>query len=85
MKIRPDHYATMRDAIATIPADKIQEIRNHVLTSDRVHNREKCFRWNLSYAAKLTPFICDNVYSYADDTHIDTALRSIVRELSISL
>ena len=31
--------------------------------------------------AKLTPFLCANVYPYADDTHVDTALRKIMAEI----
>ena len=43
---------------------------------------DRRFRWDLSYRARLTPWICANVYSYADDTHIDTALRAIVAPLT---
>lgn len=44
---------------------------------------EKRLRWDLSYAAGLTTFFCDNIYKYADDTHIDTALRSVMKQLNI--
>lgn len=80
MKITQQHYATMLNAIAplapTIPAQRI------LLANDsRVKDLEKRLRWDLSYKAGLTSFLCDSVYSYANDTHIDTALKSIVKEL----
>lgn len=34
-------------------------------------------RWDLLYAAKLSKWLCDNIYSYANDEHIDTVLRNI--------
>lgn len=44
---------------------------------------EKRLRWDCLYAAGLTPFICDNLYSYLNDDHIDTALKNIIKELGI--
>lgn len=42
---------------------------------------DKRYRWDLCYHAGLTPWICDTIYPYANDTHIDTALRAIVAPL----
>ena len=39
------------------------------------------FRWDLLYAAKLSPWISANLYHYLNDNHIDTALRNILKEL----
>ena len=36
------------------------------------------------YYAKLTPFVCENLYQYANDKHIDTALRNIILNLNIN-
>jgi hypothetical protein len=38
------------------------------------------YRWDVLYAAKLSSWICDNLYSYLNDDHIDTALRKILKE-----
>ena len=44
----------------------------------------KALGWTQAQLAeKLTPWICDNLYSYLDDSHVDTALRAIVRELDL--
>ena len=37
----------------------------------------KRYRWDLLYGAKLSHWICENVYDYLDDSHIDTAVRAI--------
>jgi hypothetical protein len=80
MKITAQHYATILNAIAplahTIPAHRI------LLSNDsKVHDIEKRLRWDLSYKAGLNTFLCDSVYSYANDDHIDTALKNIVKQL----
>ena len=80
MKIRPAHYAHIRDAIRALKPD-LAAARKALHQQGRAHDIEKCLRWNLSYAANLSQYICDNIYSYCDDDHIDTALRSIVREI----
>lgn len=82
MKITLHHYAHMRSAIAAIPADTIAAIKSHIASDPRVKDAAKRLRWDLSYAAGLTSYICDHVYAYADDAHVDTALRAIVRELN---
>jgi hypothetical protein len=80
MKITQDHYATMLNAIA--PLAHIIPAHRAVLSKDsRVKDLEKRLRWDLSYKAGLTQFLCDSVYSYANDEHIDTALKNIVKEL----
>jgi len=38
----------------------------------------KRWRWDLLYAAGISQWISDNVYTYADDEHIDTVLRSFL-------
>ena len=78
MKIKPEHYQhmliAMRAAQALQPTATRASYEAKGLTAKR-------HRWDLFYAAGLLAWICDNVYIYADDEHIDTALRSIVKEL----
>ena len=43
---------------------------------------EKRIRWDLLWMTVDSQWICDNIYPLGmNDTHIDTALRKIVREL----
>lgn len=82
MKIKPEHYEYMRAAIRKIATpEKIRMHRAVIVGEGKAQDVEKRLRWDLSYDAGLTPWICENIYSYADDDHIDTALRSIMREL----
>lgn len=77
MKILPAHLEYMRAAIAPHDTPEARAAYRAAGLSD------KRYRWDLSYRAEgLTPWICANVYSYADDAHIDTALRAIVAPLT---
>lgn len=79
MKIKPEDYEHLKSAIALIPRDKALAHKALTLGSDK----ERRFRWDLLYKARLSPWICDNLYSYLNDSHIDTALKKIVLELSL--
>ena len=84
LKIKPEHIEHMRAAIvATIAASgkSLEQCRDYLRQDSRVKDLEKRLRWDLLHAAKLTPWICQNLYSYADDTHIDSALRHIMEGL----
>ena len=74
MKLKPEHFAHMKAAIlANSKAPTLPSYLARGLT-------EKRWRWDLLYAAKLSPWICANIYPYANDEHIDTALRVITRD-----
>ncbi|MCK9155082.1 MAG: hypothetical protein M0P12_03100 [Paludibacteraceae bacterium] len=45
--------------------------------SDSVRDLQCRFCWDVSCAAKLHRFYCEQAYKYADDSHILTALRKI--------
>lgn len=82
MKIKPEHYTHMRDTIrAAFTPEQVQAHRDAIISEGKAKDVEKRVRWDLSHAAKLTPWVCANLYSYMDDSHIDTALRAIVREV----
>jgi hypothetical protein len=78
MKIKPEHFAYMKSAILANPyAPTLPEYLAQGLS-------EKCWRWELCHMAGLTPWICANVYPYANDEHIDTALRAITRDPTLT-
>ena len=78
MKIKPEHLEHMRSAIRPI-IDSQPEI----LTKYREAGlTDKRFRWDALWAAKISPWISENLYPYCNDEHIDTALRNIVPEAS---
>ena len=42
---------------------------------------DKRYRWDLIRAAGLMPWLCDVLYTYLNDDHIDNALKHLVAPL----
>lgn len=80
MKMSVEHYEYIKSAIAPM-SDKIKAHRKFIENEGKSKDIEKRLRWDLTYYAGLSQWICDNLYEYLDDGHIDTALRRIVSEL----
>ena len=78
MKIKPEHVAYMQDKFLAV-AHKIKAHRDFLKSDQRVKDVEKRLRWDISYAAIGSKWICDNIYPYANDLHLDTALKHIMR------
>jgi len=73
MKIKSFHYNYMKEEITKIilkAPDMYQKYKSYGLSNKR-------YRWDLFHAANLSLFACRFLYSYLDDSHIDTALRKI--------
>ncbi len=83
MKIKPEHYAQMEQALQRAQADDPSMTLQSYLDRDLTPMR---FRWDLLWAASRRGYIkighahngagCP-VYDYANDSHIDTALKRI--------
>lgn len=73
MKIKPEHIEHLRNVIDNF-ADSytLEDYKREGLS-------EKRWRWDLSFRAGLIPWICANIYPYANDDHLDTALRHITQ------
>lgn len=82
MRMPAELYDYMLIAIRTrLPY--IEEYRNQLIALGTVRDVEKRLRWDLAYDAIGSRWICDNVYPLGmHDTHIDTALKQIMRTLS---
>jgi hypothetical protein len=80
MKMTVEHYNHIKSAIMP-NKEKIKAHRQFIVNEGKAKDVEKRLRWDLTYYANLSGWICDNLYSYLDDTHVDTALRQIVREI----
>ena len=85
MKMLPEHLQTLRDAIALIPASEVLEHQRNLRNDPRVKDQAKRMRWDLLYGAMRSNlprgWISNELYTYLDDSHIDTALKSICNEL----
>ena len=67
MKIKQEHYEHMKKNMTPI----MQAIPQPEGMSG------KMYRWAVARKAGLIVFFCDELYSYLNDDHIDTALRKI--------
>lgn len=82
MKITSSHFDHLRSLIEPLDTtERRAEYKSKGLTDTR-------YRWDLTYLSghasnpeSCTRFICDTLYSYMNDSHVDTALRSIVKPL----
>ncbi len=89
MKITPEHYEHLRSrcelAAKTFDwsAEQVQRQIEIYRAAPEVSDPEKRVRWNLLWAARLSQWLCENVYPYANDDHIDTALKQIMLDLKL--
>lgn len=81
MKIQAQHLETMRVAIDKVLADNPDCAVNYELgdfyNADKVKDLQRRFCADIGHAAGLTKFYCDTLYSYMNDDHIYTALKSL--------
>jgi|688.fasta_scaffold746220_1 hypothetical protein len=84
MKMQRFHYTILLTMIASLPRDKVLAHKAQNLGV----NKTKRFIWDLFYSAmRNTPLnfnkfaISDRLYDYLDDTHIETAMRKIAKQL----
>jgi len=90
MKIQQPQYDYMKRAIEQLDDDR--DLREHAAQYKNQGLSPMRFRWDCSHGAALTKWICDNVYrdgangdyTGVDDSHIDTVLRNIMRELGLT-
>lgn len=78
MKITAEHYQKLKTGISEKHADMLA---NHTSDYEKylaAGHTDKRIGWDLLHAAGLTPFVCAELYKYLNDTHIDTAVLSIM-------
>jgi hypothetical protein len=73
MKMTALHFDIMKDAIAAIDTAETRAQYFEQCTSLRA------YQWYLVRKAGLLPFMCDELYKYLNDDHIQTALNRIVK------
>lgn len=84
MKITPEHLDYLRMKFVGYQCRNPQGVAEHrARLSPYSGDLDKRVRWDLLRAAVGFEWVSDNLYPYADDTHIDTALRALQKELAI--
>lgn len=81
MKITNSHYAYLKNAFGKFTMAQVAERRQAIVREGKAKDVDMRLRWDLSYRAGLSAWLCTNVYPYANDEHLDTAFRQIMREL----
>ena len=81
MKMTLAHYDYLKDRIAA-QSKFIPQYREHIANNPRVKNAEMRLRWDMLHNSVDSGWICENLYPYLDDTHIDTALRAVMDSIA---
>lgn len=84
MKVEKEHYNYMKGEISKISLEELSEHVAKVKESGNYKDLGMRLRWDLFWAARLGEYARDNILKYANDTHIDTALRNIVVDLNLT-
>ena len=82
MKITREDYQYLKQRIEPLKAQfpvALLAFKNN----PRIKDANKALRWEALRASGLIPWVCTNLYGYMNDDHIDTALRSIMAELTL--
>jgi hypothetical protein len=81
MKMTQQHYTHLLESLRPL-SDSYPAMLVNAQQDSRTKDPLKRARWDLLYKAGLSKWICDNLYSYLNDEHIDTALRRIVAAIT---
>lgn len=82
MKITSTHYQKLQ-AMILAQVERLGELEPYfVAYQHKGGDWQKRFRWDLLFAVPYAERGAwfDQVYQYADDTHVDTALRKITKD-----
>jgi hypothetical protein len=80
MKMKPEHYDELLQAIRRV-APYAADHRKCIIVEGKSKNVEMRLRWDCLYASKLN--VCA-WYDYLNDSHLDTALRTVMNELGLA-
>lgn len=83
MKVKEEHYNHIKVAIEQVGADALRRHREALKDDPRVRDLEKRLRWDALHAVIPSRWVCDNLYPYVNDDHIDTALRRVMKEMGV--
>lgn len=75
MKISTEHFRQLKLMCEAV----MQDHPDGWLKYEAAGLSHERFRWDVLRATGKMNWVCDVLYSYLDDSHIDTALRSIVK------
>ena len=81
MKVTDKHYQVIKTAFQGYTKKEVELHHYHIVREGKAKNLLMRLRWDIFTASGLTRLACDDLYSYCDDSHIDTALRKALKEV----
>ena len=81
MKITKEHYNHLKSEITAKHEFMLKEHTTDYTVYLNAGHSVKRHTWDLLHASGLTPFVCNTLYKYLNDDHINTALASIYKTL----
>ena len=82
LKITQYHLDVLHDAIHGLLAERPDLVElyetGQFQNSDKVKDINRRFRWDMLQCSIGSSWVCNNLYNYMDDRHIDNALKKIV-------
>ncbi len=81
MKIKPEHYNVILNVMKEFTLEKVIAHKEYLQSLGTVKNLAMRLRWDLLNARVKASWICDNIYPYANDDHLDTAVKSAFKEV----
>ena len=80
--MQQEHYAIIKQGIADLPRDDVLKYAEQVKQEGKYKDFGTRMRWELLRGICKPNWICKTLYPYLNDSHIDTALKTIMRELN---
>jgi hypothetical protein len=81
MKMTPAHYEALKAKVVPLVA-KIATHRESLKNDPRVKDLDKRLLWDVFYATRIMGEYSPQEFAY-NNTHIETAMRSIFNELNV--
>lgn len=83
--MQKQHYDHIRGLfLLAFDVPTVELKRAYIIEQGKAKDVEKCLRWHLLNVLGISSFICDTLYSYLNDDHIDTALKAIMKDLNLT-
>lgn len=79
MKIRPEHLEYIQNAISGLDKELVAEHARVVRESGKYKDFAMRMRWDIFHSCIPSNWVCDNLYSYMDDTHLNSALKACMK------
>lgn len=86
MKMQKEHFDFIKNKMLEVLANNPNAVQMYESgsfhRSEHVKDLQTRFSWDVFDCAVPASWVCDNLYSYLNDSHIKTALLKITKEVA---